>query len=65
MSMKPMMPMPIVAMRMRSLGPAGSGVSTVGLSSWTPSAMTVLATDEAAPAAAIDIRNDRRESSTE
>ncbi len=31
--MKPMIPVPIVAIRMRSLGPDGLGGSTVGLSS--------------------------------
>ena len=62
MSMKPMMPMPIVAIRMRSLGPAGLGGSTVGLSSWTSSASAVVAIVDAAEAAATDLRNDRRES---
>ena len=57
---KPMIPMPMVAMRMRSLGPAGFGGSTVGLSSWTSSADSVLATDDAAVTAATDLRNERR-----
>ena len=60
--MKPMMPMPIVAIRIRSLGPAGFGGSTVGLSSATPSAASaVFARVDAAEAAAADLRNERRE----
>ena len=61
-SMKPMIPMPIVAIWSRSLGPAGFDGSTVRLSSCTPSARAVVVKVAAAEAAATDLRNERRES---
>ena len=60
--MNPMIPMPIVAIWMRSLGPAALDGSTVGLSSWMSSARAVVVKVGAAEAAATDMRNDRRES---
>src|SRR5262249_22140023 len=61
-SMKPMMPMPIVAIWIRSLGPAAGDGSTVRFSSCTSCASAVVAMLEAADAAATAFRNERRES---
>ena len=54
-----MIPMPIVAMRMRSFGPAGAGGSTLGFSTWASSASPEVATAEAAEARVADLRNER------
>src|SRR4051794_26694048 len=59
--MNPMIPMPIVAIRIRSFGPTGRGASASSrLSAKTFSPRYVVATAGTADAAAADLRNDRR-----